>query len=86
MLASGDRTPRLRSLRVPTLVLHGAADAMCDVSGGRATAAAIPGAELAIFDGMGHGLPGELWPDITMLIADLVRRAESLRAGGGTRR
>ena len=45
VLASGDRTAELRSLRVPTLVLHGADDLMCDVSGGRATAAAIPGAE-----------------------------------------
>ena len=34
VLASGDRTARLRSLRVPTLVLHGADDVMCDVSGG----------------------------------------------------
>lgn len=34
-LASGDRTARLRSLRVPTLVLHGADDVMCAVSGGR---------------------------------------------------
>jgi hypothetical protein len=40
-----------------TLVLHGADDVMCDVSGGRATAAAIPGAGLVIIDGMGHSLP-----------------------------
>ncbi len=45
-IASGDRTPRLRSLRVPILVLHGANDVMCDISGGRATAAAIPGSGL----------------------------------------
>ncbi|HWG14048.1 MAG TPA: hypothetical protein VG268_12325 [Streptosporangiaceae bacterium] len=32
--------------RIPTLVMHGDADKMCDPSGGRATAAAIPGAEL----------------------------------------
>jgi pimeloyl-ACP methyl ester carboxylesterase len=38
VLASGDRTSRLRSLDVPALVIHGAADPMCDVSGGRATA------------------------------------------------
>jgi pimeloyl-ACP methyl ester carboxylesterase len=61
-LASGDRTARLRSLRVPTLVLHGDDDVMCDVSGGQATAEAIPGAELVIIDGMGHSLPRQLWP------------------------
>ena len=37
-LASGDRTERLRTLNVPTLVIHGLADRMCDPSGGRATA------------------------------------------------
>lgn len=44
-VASGDRTERLRHLDVPTLVIHGLADRMVDVSGGRATAEAIPGAE-----------------------------------------
>jgi pimeloyl-ACP methyl ester carboxylesterase len=52
-VASGDRTERLRHLQVPTLVVHGLADHMCDVSGGRATAAAIPGAELVL--SRGHG-------------------------------
>ncbi len=41
-IASGDRTELLRALDVPTLVLHGLADTLCDPSGGRATAAAIP--------------------------------------------
>ncbi|NUW33100.1 alpha/beta fold hydrolase [Nonomuraea sp. SMC257] len=78
VVASGDRTPRLRSLGVPTLVIHGADDVMCDVSGGRATAAAVPGAELAVFDGMGHNLPPALWPAMTDLVANLVRRAEGM--------
>jgi pimeloyl-ACP methyl ester carboxylesterase len=76
VVASGDRTARLPSVDVPTLVLHGADDPMCDVSGGRATAAAIPGAELVIIDGMGHNLPRALWPEITSRIAGLVRRVE----------
>lgn len=77
VLKSGDRTEQLRSLRMPTLVIHGAADKMCDVSGGRATAAAIPGAELVIFEGMGHGLPQPLWPEFAARIADLVHRVEA---------
>jgi DNA-binding transcriptional MerR regulator len=32
------------------------ADTLCDPSGGRATAAAIPGAELVLIEGMGHDL------------------------------
>ena len=78
-LASGDRTQRLRALRVPTLVIHGADDVMCHVSGGRATAAAIPGAELVIIDGMGHSLPRPLWPELATRITDLVHRAEAIR-------
>ncbi|WP_069167212.1 alpha/beta fold hydrolase [Nocardia altamirensis] len=69
VLASGDRTAQLKTVRIPTLVVHGTADPMCDVSGGRATAAAIPGAELVTFDGMGHNLPRELWSTLADHIA-----------------
>ena len=79
VIASGDRTARLRSLAVPTLVLHGTDDPMIDVSGGRATAAAIPGATLAVFDGMGHDLPPALWPAFASRIAELVRTSSSSR-------
>lgn len=84
-VASGDRTPLLRTLDVPTLVVHGLADTMCDPSGGRATAAAIPGAELVLIEGMGHDLPPGLWERIAGHIATVVRRGEAraLRAGSG---
>lgn len=75
-VASGDRTARLGSVRVPILVIHGTADIMCDVSGGRATAAAVPGAELVVIDGMGHNFPRELWPRFGALIANLVQHVE----------
>jgi pimeloyl-ACP methyl ester carboxylesterase len=55
--ASGDRTEALRHVGVPTLVIHGREDPLANVSGGEATAAAVPGAELVIYDGMGHDLP-----------------------------
>jgi pimeloyl-ACP methyl ester carboxylesterase len=70
---------------VPTLVLHGADDRACDASAGRATAAAIPGAELVIIDGMGHNLPPELWAEIASRIADHVQRAEGRRRNGDAR-
>ena len=75
-VASGDRTERLRHLAVPTLVIHGLADRMCDVSGGRATAEAIPGAELVLIEGMGHDLPPGLRPQLAARIAGFVWRAE----------
>jgi pimeloyl-ACP methyl ester carboxylesterase len=77
VLASGDRTARLRSIDVPTLVIHGADDLICDVSGGRATAEAIRNAELVVIEGMGHNLPRALWSDISSRIASLVQRAEA---------
>lgn len=81
VLASGDRTPRLRGLDVPALVIHGAADKMCDVSGGRATAAAIPGAELLVIEGMGHDLPRALWPQFATAIGEVVARGEARGRG-----
>jgi pimeloyl-ACP methyl ester carboxylesterase len=48
---------------------------MCDVSGGRATAAAIPGAELLLIEGMAHDLPRAARPRIIDAIVALVRRA-----------
>ena len=74
--ASGDRTAELRKLRVPTTVLHGSADPLARVAAGRATAAAIPGARLRVFEGMGHDLPEELWPDFVEEIAATAARAE----------
>jgi pimeloyl-ACP methyl ester carboxylesterase len=79
VLKSGDRTERLRSLQIPTLVIHGESDRMVDISGGRATAEAIPGAELATFEGMGHGIPKQLWSEFATRIAHLIHRADSSR-------
>lgn len=77
-----DRTPRLRDVAVPTLVVHGAADPLVDVSGGRATAAAVPGAELLVVDGLGHDLPPGVWPRLAEAIGALVRRAEASASAG----
>jgi pimeloyl-ACP methyl ester carboxylesterase len=61
ILMSGDRTAALGSLSMPVLVIHGDADPMIDVSGGRATAAAVPGARLWVIPGMAHDLPDVLF-------------------------
>jgi len=55
-----DRTAPLAAVTAPTLVIHGEADPLVDPSGGRATAAAIPGARLHLVPGMGHDMPQEL--------------------------
>ena len=76
-VASGDRTERLRQIKVPTLVIHGLADRGADVSGGRATAEAIPGAELVLIEGMGHNLPPGLREQLAGRIAEFIWRAQN---------
>jgi pimeloyl-ACP methyl ester carboxylesterase len=73
--ASGDRTPGLRELDVPTVVIHGKSDVLVNPSGGRATAKAIPSARLKIVDGMGHDMPRALWPTFVEEIAGNAARA-----------
>jgi pimeloyl-ACP methyl ester carboxylesterase len=77
ILAQPNRASRLRALTVPTLVIHGLADRMVHVSGGRATAAAVPGAELLLIDGMGHDLP----PALFETYADAIRRTANRATG-----
>ncbi|SDY81400.1 Pimeloyl-ACP methyl ester carboxylesterase [Amycolatopsis xylanica] len=69
VIASPDRTAALAGVRVPTLVIHGEADPLVGVSGGKATAAAIPDAELLIVAGMGHDLPRGAWQTLVQAIA-----------------
>jgi pimeloyl-ACP methyl ester carboxylesterase len=74
VLASGSRTHGLRSVKVPTLVMHGCDDPLVSVSGGVATAEAVPGAELRLFPGMGHDLPKPLWGEMIDRIAGVALR------------
>ncbi len=64
VLASGSRKERLRSVKAPTLVIHGTVDPLVRPEGGKDTAASIPGAKLLMIDGMGHALPIPMWPQI----------------------
>jgi pimeloyl-ACP methyl ester carboxylesterase len=75
IIASGDRTADLASIRVPTVVIHGTKDRLVSPSGGRATAKAIPGARLVAVEGMGHDLPRGTWPQVIDAIAENAARA-----------
>lgn len=77
IIASGDRTAALRKLQVPATVLHGDSDPLIRPAAGRATARAIPGARLRIFEGMGHDLPAELWPEFVEEISATTARADA---------
>jgi pimeloyl-ACP methyl ester carboxylesterase len=75
ILNQPDRSRSLASLRMPAAVVHGSADKMVHVSGGRATARAIPGAELLVIDGMGHDMPAALFETLTEIIRRTADRA-----------
>jgi pimeloyl-ACP methyl ester carboxylesterase len=75
IMASGDRTAQLRSLAVPTTVIHGRDDPLVPFRGGRATAAAIPDARLIPVPGMGHDLPREVWPQLVDAVVETAGRA-----------
>ena len=75
ILSSPERTAGLKVVTTPTLVIHGEADPLINVSGGRATAAAIPDAILRTYPGMGHDLPPELWDSFVEEIAANAARA-----------
>jgi 3-oxoadipate enol-lactonase len=52
--AAHDTSARLGELGMPALVIHGTEDEMLPVGNGRTVASLIPGAQLEIFDGVGH--------------------------------
>jgi len=75
ILSAPDRTAALGALRVPVVVIHGTDDPLIDVSGGEATARAIPGARLVLIPGMGHDLPDEAWDRLISAIGANAARA-----------
>jgi pimeloyl-ACP methyl ester carboxylesterase len=77
--AAGDLRPLLARITVPTLVVHGVDDPLVPVACGRDTAAAIPGAELLLVEGMGHELPPPLYDAVTDAIDRVARRAAAYR-------
>ncbi len=78
IMVSGGRRRALRTVSVPTLVIHGADDALVPLQHGQDTAAAIPGAKLLVVEGLGHGLSyPALWDQIVEAIANHTQQASA---------
>lgn len=75
LAVAGDRRPRLATICVPALVIHGTDDPLIPPACGADTAAAIPGAEFMLIDGMGHHLPAALHRTVADAIDRVARRA-----------
>jgi pimeloyl-ACP methyl ester carboxylesterase len=73
VMASGDRVDLLRTIKAPTLVLHGEADPLLPVECGRDVAKLVPGAELETIAGWGHDFPTELVPRIVDRVASFCK-------------
>jgi pimeloyl-ACP methyl ester carboxylesterase len=76
--ASSDRTGQLRTVRAPTVVIHGTRDPLIRPAAGRAVAEAIPGASWVPVEGMAHDLPVELWPLVAGELVANARRADAV--------
>jgi pimeloyl-ACP methyl ester carboxylesterase len=76
----GSRDEALRSLAVPTLVLHGSRDTLIHPSGGRHTAEVIPGARYVEIEGMGHDYPRAVWKEWVGAWADFARAGAATRS------
>jgi pimeloyl-ACP methyl ester carboxylesterase len=71
LLAGDEGTSRsIRSISVPTLVIHGSADPLFPFEHGQALAEEIPGARLLTLDGAGHGVDPADWELIVPAILE----------------
>ncbi|THG40616.1 alpha/beta fold hydrolase [Sphingomonas olei] len=73
IVTDGDRRERLKTIKAPTVVIHGTDDTLVPIDGGRDTAASIPGARLVEVRGMGHNVPVEVIPEIVDAIESVAR-------------
>jgi pimeloyl-ACP methyl ester carboxylesterase len=85
VVTAGDWRNTLKSVSVPTVVLHGAEDPLVPVDAARDVAASIPGAELRVIPGMGHNLPVPLVPVIADAIVSAATRARHATHAGSPR-
>jgi pimeloyl-ACP methyl ester carboxylesterase len=77
IVADGSRVDMLKTIKVPSLVIHGGADPLVPKDGSVDIARHIPGARLEIIEEMAHDLPPSQLGRIVALIADHAETANS---------
>jgi pimeloyl-ACP methyl ester carboxylesterase len=76
VIASGDRVELLKTIKVPTLVLHGEDDPLLPVECGRDVASLVPGARIETFPGWGHDFPAGMIPTVIDRVSGFCKAAK----------
>jgi pimeloyl-ACP methyl ester carboxylesterase len=76
VMASPDRRPKLKTITAPTVVIHGDADPLVPLAGGRDTVENIAGAELIVVPGVGHEMPPAVLDQFVAGILSAVARSK----------
>lgn len=77
IMSSQPRHEMLAAVTCPALVLHGEADPLIPIAGGKDTADCIPGAEFVAVPGMGHDFTEALMPEFARHVGGFLTRAEA---------
>ena len=81
LVADGDAPPQpVSTIIAPTLVIHGTADPMFPPEHGRALAAEIPGANLLLLEGAGHGVERHDWGAIVDAVVEHTASRPAVRS------
>jgi len=70
---SGDRVELLKTIKQPTLVMHGREDTLVPYQGGQHTAELVEGAKFVMLEGMGHNIDEANRP---IVVAEILAIAE----------
>lgn len=75
IVASGDRSRLLASIKAPTTIVHGSADPLVPVAAAHDLSRKIARAHLRVIDRMGHDLPPGALPMLLAAIEETIERA-----------
>jgi len=74
VVAFGSRVELLATIKVPSLVIHGADDPLIPLAAGEDTASSIPGCGLKVIPGMGHNIPDGVVPILAEAVVSFCRK------------
>jgi pimeloyl-ACP methyl ester carboxylesterase len=70
------RQEQLKTIKVPTVVIHGSDDPLVVIDAGKDVAANIPGADFEVIKGMGHYLAAPVLDQLADLIVKNAAKAK----------